>query len=181
MAAVHPTLATFEKNHSPNARSLAGQDSFAKLMSEFWDSDYGPSKRYLQELLRQYIKSVGESLVESEALLELLLGALQTEKTDMPNPGDSCYLSFFLGVKGCQGTPLRTRVYPYHNDVALRVWEAGAVLAEYLVQNPDTVKGKCVVELGAGVGLTGLVASGVCHALHVFCTDYTEVRRTLAL
>ena len=178
MAAVHPTLEAFEKNHSPNARSLAGQDSFAEVMSEFWYSEYGPSKRYLQELLRQYIKRVGEGLVESEALLELLLGVLHTQDRDMPNPEDSCYLSFFLGVKGCQGAPLRTRVYPYHNDVALRVWEAGAVLAEYLVQNPDMVKGKRVVELGAGVGLTGLVASGVCHALHVFCTDYTEVRRT---
>jgi hypothetical protein len=34
-----------------------------------------------------------------------------------------------------------------------------------------------VVELGAGVGCTGLVAAGCCDAASVFLTDYTEACR----
>lgn len=34
-----------------------------------------------------------------------------------------------------------------------------------------------MVELGAGVGCTGLVAAGCCDAASVFLTDYTETCR----
>ena len=55
-----------------------------------------------------------------------------------------------------------------------KVWEAGACLAEYLVRYPERVRGQDVVELGAGVGLTALVAAGVAGANLVHATDYTE-------
>jgi predicted nicotinamide N-methyase len=58
--------------------------------------------------------------------------------------------------------------------VALKVWEAGACLAEYLIQNPHYMKGKKGFELGAGVGLTGLVAMACCEPLSIHMTDYTE-------
>lgn len=55
---------------------------------------------------------------------------------------------------------LQIQTYPHHNDVGvMKVWEAGACLAEYILQYPHVVIGKSVVELGAGVGLTGLVAA----------------------
>ncbi len=72
-------------------------------------------------------------------------------------------------------TRLKIRVFPQHNDDGvLKVWEAGACLAEYLMDQPNIVSGKRVVELGAGVGFTGLVASGFCGAAHVQMTDYSD-------
>jgi predicted nicotinamide N-methyase len=71
---------------------------------------------------------------------------------------------------------IQIRTYPYHNDVGVaKVWEAGACLAEYIIYNLHCVKDKNVVELGAGVGLTGLIAAGYSGAKSIHMTDYTEV------
>jgi len=73
--------------------------------------------------------------------------------------------------------PLRFSIYPYHNDVSLRLWEAGAVLAEFLVDylNTSDMLDVRVLELGGGVGATALVIAGSCHNVsHVLCTDFTS-------
>jgi predicted nicotinamide N-methyase len=74
---------------------------------------------------------------------------------------------------------LRFRTYPYHNDVSLRLWEAGVVLAELLVSNrslSSLVRARRVVELGSGgVGLTGAVALCGCRAAHYTCTDFSTL------
>jgi len=108
---------------------------------------------------------------------------------DMPDPTESCYQSFHVPssfrclddvsspatTSAAPSTLLGIRVYPQHNDVGVsRIWEAGCCLAEYLLEYPSYVKDKRVVELGAGVGLTGLVAAGSCGAIAVHMTDYTE-------
>jgi hypothetical protein len=65
------------------------------------------------------------------------------------------YLTFRIG-----SGVLAVRTGPFHNDVGLRMWEAGYFLAEFLVKNPHLVADKSVIELGSGVGLTGLVIQG---------------------
>ena len=56
------------------------------------------------------------------------------------------------------GNRSRVRVYPHHNDVRVwRVWEAGACLAKYLIQHPDAVRGRSVME--DSVGPPGSVSS----------------------
>ena len=48
-------------------------------------------------------------------------------------------------------------MFPHHNDVGVRkVWEAGAALAEYLIERPELVRGKTVCELGAGKSHTNM-------------------------
>ncbi len=67
------------------------------------------------------------------------------------------------------------KVYPNHNDVGVRkVWEAGGALAEYLVKNSDLIRDKKVLELGSGVGLTGIVIAGLCGTKQVHMTDFTD-------
>jgi predicted nicotinamide N-methyase len=74
---------------------------------------------------------------------------------------------------------LRLRTYPYHNDVSLRLWEAGTVLAELLAsgqQLSNLVRGRHVVELGSGgIGLTGAVALCCAHAAHYTFTDFSTM------
>lgn len=38
------------------------------------------------------------------------------------------------------------------------VWDAGIVLADYVVRHPELVRGQRVIEIGAGTGLVGCVA-----------------------
>jgi predicted nicotinamide N-methyase len=64
--------------------------------------------------------------------------------------------------------PITCRVAPRENEVGLRLWEAAFLLSEYLLSDPDLVRSAEVYELGAGLGLVGLIAafcgspSGVC-------------------
>jgi 2-polyprenyl-3-methyl-5-hydroxy-6-metoxy-1,4-benzoquinol methylase len=46
--------------------------------------------------------------------------------------------------------------YPHATGLAL--WRGAEILAEYLVEHADLVKGKQVLELGSGMGLVGIVA-----------------------
>ena len=39
------------------------------------------------------------------------------------------------------------------------VWEGGEVLARWIINNKEMFEGKRVLELGAGTGISGLVAS----------------------
>lgn len=64
------------------------------------------------------------------------------------------------------------RVAPRENQVGLNIWEACFVLADHLLsRDPGLCRGAHVVELGAGVGLLGLVAARCLGAARVTLTD----------
>ncbi|KAL2652563.1 hypothetical protein R1flu_020691 [Riccia fluitans] len=52
------------------------------------------------------------------------------------------------------------------------VWPGAKLLAEYLLEKANDIKGFSVIELGAGLGLTGLLCARLCD--HVVITDYNE-------
>lgn len=56
-------------------------------------------------------------------------------------------------------------------NVGLRTWEASLHLAQYLYSNPSLVKGKTVIELGAGTGLVSILCAGCLDAKTVVATD----------
>ena len=47
--------------------------------------------------------------------------------------------------------------FPHGLD-GLKLWEAGIILARYIILNVELFKEKEVLELGAGVGIGGMVA-----------------------
>lgn len=53
------------------------------------------------------------------------------------------------------------------------VWPAAIVLMKYLEKNPELIKNKNIVDLGAGTGVTS-VASAILGAKTVICTDGEE-------
>jgi protein-lysine N-methyltransferase EEF2KMT len=63
------------------------------------------------------------------------------------------------------------KVNPHHNEVGLRMWESGYLLTEFLLAHPSISKNKTILELGAGLGLTGIVASRCCGASTTVLTD----------
>ncbi|XP_076441598.1 protein-lysine N-methyltransferase EEF2KMT-like [Babylonia areolata] len=63
----------------------------------------------------------------------------------------------------------------------LSTWQAAQHLAEWIVENPDVLRDKRVVELGCGLGLTGLVACRVGDVKsYVFTDCHTQVLFLLA-
>jgi predicted nicotinamide N-methyase len=149
------------------------QEQFAKMVASHWRGEFSPSKRYLAHLVQLFVRQYDERELQSESLMELYLDMASKGANPAPDPKLSCYCTFPVPRDG--SLPLRVPIFPYHNDVSLRFWEAGAALAEYLKEKPEWVKGKRVIELGAGVGVTGLVAAALCDAEHVLCTDCSEL------
>ena len=183
-----------DENKGPCHMQLEEQDRFAEMIDANWNS-FSPSKRYLRGLVRSYIRRIEEDgvPVESDSLSELVLRITLESDSLIPSPEESSYQSFLLPHQAVvsktsdlnvvslytvdeeeeRPLPLRIRVFPHHNSVALRLWEAGAGLAEFLLTHSELVSGCHVVELGAGVGCTGLVVAGCCNPRSVHMTDYS--------
>lgn len=81
------------------------------------------------------------------------------------------------GVEGLMArveTDADLQAFPY----GLLLWPAAVALAAHLAQTPERVRGRRVLELGAGVGLPGLVAQGL--GGWVTQTDYQAAPLALA-
>lgn len=57
------------------------------------------------------------------------------------------------------------------SNVGLRTWEASLHLAQYLHTYPGLVRGKNVLELGAGTGLVSILCAGPLRAKMILSTD----------
>ena len=196
-------VASFDNNDSRTswAEPDIGQTQLADLVAKVTTPPFVPTRRYLRLLLTRYASNVEREAgcqIEDEALAELIAehafgpSSLAAGPTtgggmgggDAPDPDAHGYVSFQVPHNGNSRTCTSSspdedivgiRVYPHHNDVGIRkVWEAGACLAEFLIAHPDQIRDKKVLELGAGVGLTGIVAAALCQVRHLHMTDYTE-------
>ena len=144
-----------------------------------------PSRRYIQKLVQRYTSQLETNniILEDDNLASLVCYFSTTlcgGGSALPDPTNCSLVTFCIPpstnkerAKDNDGDILQIRTYPYHNDVGIaKVWEAGACLAEYIISYPQCIQGKNVLELGAGVGLTGLIASAEAKSVHM--TDYTE-------
>jgi protein-lysine N-methyltransferase EEF2KMT len=64
------------------------------------------------------------------------------------------------------------RVASVFNDVGLKIWEAGFFLAEYVLAHGDLFTGRSVLELGAGVGITGIIVAKCVRLSRLVMSDY---------
>lgn len=158
----------------------------ADIEIQFDDIEYLPSQKYVAKLVKRYTTRLETEGIELEDnnLASLVCHFSMARISKLPDPADSCFLAYRIPFQEGEGgidlsrqmkyDLLGIRIYPHHNDVGVaKVWEAGACLAEYLMQHSDCVRGRRVIELGAGVGLTGLIAAAI-GAESVHMTDYTD-------
>lgn len=151
-----------------------------------WDKiHFLPSQRYVHKLINRYALrlEMENKELEDDNLALLICHLSRLKISNLPDSTRSCTVMYHVPLIDTNeiNTPLplersnllSIRVYPHHNDVGVaKVWEAGAALAEYIIHNPDIIRGRKVLELGAGVGLTGLVAAAFgAESMHL--TDYT--------
>ncbi|KAL3684394.1 hypothetical protein R1sor_002416 [Riccia sorocarpa] len=95
------------------------------------------------------------------------------QQLDSDDDDVSLDASFFLNEKYGERKNGTSDVHGADYDLTGQlVWPGAQLLAEYLLQKGNDVKGFSVIELGAGLGLTGLLCARLCE--HVVITDYNE-------
>eukprot|EP00814_Leptocylindrus_danicus_P012039 CAMPEP_0116040838 /NCGR_PEP_ID=MMETSP0321-20121206/24628_1 /TAXON_ID=163516 /ORGANISM="Leptocylindrus danicus var. danicus, Strain B650" /LENGTH=222 /DNA_ID=CAMNT_0003520791 /DNA_START=383 /DNA_END=1048 /DNA_ORIENTATION=- len=69
-------------------------------------------------------------------------------------------------IDGEEGMPfagavlrIREQVNQANTGTGLNLWDGAILLAKYLERFPETVRGKCVLELGSGCGMVGIAAA----------------------
>lgn len=71
------------------------------------------------------------------------------------------------------GKTINLHLVGYSPTEAHHLWNGARVISNYFETNPDVVRGKTVLELGAGAGLPSIVAA-VLGAKKVVMTDYPD-------
>jgi predicted nicotinamide N-methyase len=68
----------------------------------------------------------------------------------------------------------------YHNQVGMKLWKAGLLMADFSINMSHLFRGRKVLELGSGTGVTGITLAAVCQPSTIYMTDFhDEVLRNL--
>ncbi|KAJ9452881.1 hypothetical protein DIPPA_31407 [Diplonema papillatum] len=156
------------------------QDAFvADVLDEPVVHAHPPLPKYSWNLCKQAIRGIeSEGAAVADELIARFLAWQPKTETSLTAGRDlevSCS-SFEVG-----GTPCTVRVWPAFSQVGLALWPAGFVVAEWIMQHAGELKGANIVELGSGVGLSGIVAARCASPGRVVMTDYLETVNNNAL
>ncbi|KAG7397978.1 hypothetical protein PHYBOEH_011907 [Phytophthora boehmeriae] len=136
--------------------------------------DFAPQRKFAYRFLKSYhdeIEAVqgdaDDELVE--ALMEFVLNPKMAEES--LNSEAMHHVSYSI-PSADSALVVTCRVASVFNEVGLKLWEAGWLLAEYAIAHESDFRGRNVLELGAGVGFSGMVLACICPANRVVLTDY---------
>ncbi|RQM22780.1 hypothetical protein B5M09_005091 [Aphanomyces astaci] len=159
--------------------TLEFQDRFMQfVIQDPIADDFPPKQSYTFRLLRLYIQEILPNVCHKNASIGAIdLDELHHVTYRIPHPrGGSVDWTNDAAVHDRKNSVITCRVAAAHNEVGMKLWEAGFFLAEYVLSHTDVFRGQRVMELGAGVGFTGLVlASLPSVAAAVVLTDYAPV------
>lgn len=58
-------------------------------------------------------------------------------------------------------------------NVGFQLWRASFFLGDFIIEHSDAFQGSCIVDLGAGLGITSLISS--LFGRKVYCTDLPQI------
>ena len=161
--------------------SWDGQDAFVRqVLQDPVLRQYPVALQYKARLLKAYLDDVTrspESEVHEELLSQYLVIAhaaasrtVQSLHAASSDDDEQVFFTFELP----DGRLLPVKQQIEFREVSQKMWPAAVVLGEYFVQHGDVTRGKRVLELGAGVGFTGLLLAkcGECKSLTL--SDYSD-------
>ncbi|KAJ7992020.1 hypothetical protein DPEC_G00274250 [Dallia pectoralis] len=135
---------------------------------------YPPSVRYRRRFLSQLIKIHEASELDPlDGLYDAMGEVLCVEE------GPRCYKTYLL--PGGEAVTLSESVAVIsEGTTGLVTWDAGVYLAEWALENTHLFTGRTVLELGSGVGLTGITVCRACRpSQYVFSDCHLSVLQRL--
>ncbi|KAF9287798.1 70-kilodalton heat shock protein [Mortierella alpina] len=176
-----PTLALETASDEDQAQlSVTRPDIQQALLDQiFYNPEvmkHPPSLTYQHSFLKKLISLIeAEGIHElSDDLLEVFSDLLMTAPKRPEHGGPPlkpCFKSYSLD-RACSKvvTVMEEQTTISSGTTGLRTWEASFWLAEYLIDHPDILAGKNVVDIGCGVGFLG-IACALLGAKQVVLTD----------
>ncbi|KAK3326963.1 putative methyltransferase-domain-containing protein [Cercophora scortea] len=163
---------------------------YEKLFSDRGDDALlRPPPRYELRILKELVARTEAAIVDwdehgiSESLMSRLAHLLSMSMpSEVTAAQQRCHVSYHQSLlegkddeDEAQITVLESRNLISHaGTTGLRTWEAALHLGQYLCLHPSVVRGKRVLELGAGTGYLAMLCARYLGAEHVIVTDGSE-------
>lgn len=143
---------------------------------------YPPTISYCQRFLKRLITEIEDINLEVfDGLYEAYTNLLSQENRNTLNCGNIsyCYKTYCLAPE-LTITLKETQSIISEGTTGMFTWQASHVLADWCQKEAARLNGKNVLELGAGLGLTGLTVIKTCNpASYTFTDLHTSVLKTL--
>ncbi|KAF5536169.1 FAM86A [Fusarium napiforme] len=168
------------------------QDAFYERLFADGAVRYGPPPRFQLRVLKELMSRIEASIDDWEeygvsddlmsALSLFLANPLPSEATSAQQKSYVTYHLSELCVDISEPSPQAPHITLLENHslisgsgtTGLRTWEAALHLGSYLCQNRHIVKGKRVLELGAGTGYLSILCANFLDSQHVIASDGSD-------
>ncbi|XP_029810227.1 electron transfer flavoprotein beta subunit lysine methyltransferase [Suricata suricatta] len=109
------------------------------------------------------------------SVLDPEMKAFLEENTEVTNSGSlTPEIRLRLLTPRCKFWWQRADLWPYSDPYWAIYWPGGQALSRYLLDNPDVVRGKSVLDLGSGCGATAIAAK-MGGALRILANDIDPI------
>ncbi|KAM5350349.1 hypothetical protein ACJ41O_006854 [Fusarium nematophilum] len=174
-------------------KTSQAQDALFKRLFADGAVRYSPPPRYQLRVLKELVARVEGSIDDWEehgvsddlmsTLSVLLATPLPPETTAAQQ---KCYVTYHLSALSAEASVEPSAKTPHvtllenrslisaSGTTGLRTWEAALHLGSYLCRNGHIVKGKRILELGAGTGYLSILCANLLGSAHVIASDGSD-------
>lgn len=125
-------------------------------------------KSYQYAFLKNFVKALEENNAEVHDAIYEQLGLLCQDRDDSANYAFKHYL---IPSQKQVVTLKESKTFISEGTTGLCSWQASLALSEWLLKHSEKIANKKILELGAGTGLSGIVAAKCCNAKFVTLSD----------
>ncbi|XP_063270557.1 protein-lysine N-methyltransferase EEF2KMT [Prinia subflava] len=136
---------------------------------------YPPSAKYRRCFLTELIKKLESTAAEPlDEVYEALADVLKEEEEST-----HCYRNYLLPSGDCVSVSESTALVS-GGTTGLLTWEAALHLAQWALHNPGVFRDRTILELGSGIGFTGIAICKTCQPrTFIFSDCHPRVLRQL--